>query len=227
VGQLAHSPEDLDQIYRNRFTGRLAYRQRVWVVLVKFFARWIPADAAVLDLGCGYCEFINNVRAGRKFAMDLNPEASNRAAAGTTVFQQDCSEAWPVPANSLDVVFTSNFFEHLPTKAHLERTLIEAYRALKPGGCLIALGPNLRYLTGRYWDYWDHYVPLTEMSLGEVLRKLGYEIAVSMDRFLPFTMSEGGEYPIWTLQAYLQLPIAWKVFGKQFLVVAKRPELPC
>ena len=95
-----------------------------------------------MDLGCGYCEFINNVRAGRKFAMDLNPEASKRAAAGITVFQQDCSENWPVPARSLDVVFTSNFFEHLPTKAHLERTLVEAYQALKPGGCLIALGPN-------------------------------------------------------------------------------------
>lgn len=223
MGQLAHSPADLDQMYRTRFAGRHSYRQRVWRVLVTWFGRWIPADATVLDLGCGYCEFINNVQAGRKLAMDLNPEASNRAAAGVTVFQQDCSEPWPVPAGSLDVVFTSNFFEHLPSKAHLERTLIEAFRALKPGGRLIALGPNLKYLTGRYWDYWDHYVPLTEMSLGEGLRTLGYAVIVSIDRFLPFTMSEGGEYPIWTLQAYLSFSIAWKIFGKQFLVVAEKP----
>lgn len=190
--------------------------------MVRYFAQWIPSNAAVLDLGCGYCEFINNVAAGRKFAMDLNPEASNRAGSGVRVLQQDCSESWPVPAASLDTVFTSNFFEHLPTKAHLERTLSETLRALKPGGRLIAMGPNIRYLTGRYWDFWDHYLPLTEMSLTEVLRKLGYEIEVSIDRFLPFTMSDGREYPIWTLQAYLGLPITWKVFGKQFLVVAKR-----
>jgi SAM-dependent methyltransferase len=220
--QLAHSPADLDQIYRMRFAGKHAYRQRVWLVLVKFFARWIPPDATVLDLGCGYCEFINNVQATRKFAMDLNPETSNRAATGVTVLQQDCSESWAIPSSCLDTVFTSNFFEHLPTKAHLERTLNETLRTLKPGGRLIAMGPNLKYLAGCYWDFWDHYLPLTEMSLTEVLRKLGYEIEVCIDRFLPFTMVNRREYPIWTLRAYLLLPIAWKLFGKQFLVVARK-----
>src|SRR5438270_10503919 len=97
MGQLAHSPADLDDIYRNRFAGKHLYRQRVWSVLVAFFGRWIPPDGAVLDLGSGYCEFINNVSAGRKFAIDLNPETVNRAADGVTVFEQDCSEEWPLP----------------------------------------------------------------------------------------------------------------------------------
>jgi SAM-dependent methyltransferase len=224
VQELAHSPEDLDRIYRNRFEGGVAYRQRVWQVLVQYFARWAPPDGTVLDLGCGYCEFINNVQASRKLAMDLNPEARNRARQGVEVIQQDCSEPWPVGESILDAVFTSNFFEHLPAKAHLERTLKEVFRALKPGGRLIAMGPNIKYVPGLYWDFWDHYLPLTELSLMEVLRNTGYEIEYSVDRFLPYTMSGGREYPVWTLQSYLKLPFAWRLFGKQFLVVAKRPH---
>ena len=222
--ELAHSPEDLDRIYRNRFAGGIAYRQRVWEVLVRYFAQWAPPKATVLDLGCGYCEFINNVQAGRKLAMDLNPEARNRARQDVEVIQQDCSEPWPLDESILDAVFTSNFFEHLPTKAHLERTLKQAFRALKPGGRLIAMGPNIKYVPGLYWDFWDHYLPLTELSLMEVLRNTGYEIEYSVDRFLPFTMSGGREYPVSALQIYLHLPFAWRLFGKQFLVVAKRPQ---
>ena len=100
----AHSPSDLEQIYRNRFAGQSEYRQQVWRVLAAYFARWIPKNAAVLDLGCGYCEFINNVDAGKKYAMDLNPEVVNRAAPGIEILQQDCSEIWAIPAGSLDAV---------------------------------------------------------------------------------------------------------------------------
>lgn len=217
---MTHSSEELEQIYRTRFSGKDDYRQAVWSVLGTFFGRWIPPAAAVLDLGAGYCEFINHVRAERRIAMDLNPETGNRAAGDITVLQHDCSEPWPMPSASLDAVFTSNFFEHLPTKAHLERTLSEIYRSLKPGGRLIAMGPNIKYLPGAYWDFWDHYLPLTESSLAEGLRKHRFDIEVQIDRFLPYTMSHGRTYPKWMLRAYLGLPVAWKWFGKQFLLVA-------
>ena len=39
--------------------------------------------------------------------------------------QQDCSEPWEIDPNSLDLVFTSNFFEHLPNKESLDRTMGE------------------------------------------------------------------------------------------------------
>jgi Methyltransferase domain len=55
------------------------------------------------------------IAAAKKFAMDLNPQAQQHLAKGVTLFQQDCSTAWPLPDKSLDVVFSSNFFEHLPS----------------------------------------------------------------------------------------------------------------
>ncbi len=57
--------------------------------------------------------------------------------------------------DSLNVVFTSNFFEHLHTKRELRETLMQARRCLRPGGGIIALGPNIRYLPGKYWDFYD------------------------------------------------------------------------
>jgi predicted SAM-dependent methyltransferase len=60
-------------------------------------------------------------------------------------------------SQSLDVVFTSKFFEHLSDKPSLVATLSKAFRCLKPSGRLIALGPNIKYLPGEYWDFFDHH----------------------------------------------------------------------
>lgn len=217
------SPGELEHLYRVRFSHHREYRNRVWQVLAtRYFSHWIEPTASVLDLGCGYCEFINNVAAARKYGMDLNPDATRHAAAGVTVFSQDCSEPWPVPEGSLDVVFTSNFFEHLSTEAHIERTMQHARRALRPGGVLIAMGPNITYLPESYWDFSDHHVALTESSLAQALRTCGFAVEIVAAKFLPYTMSNKRNYPIVALRVYLRLPLIWRVFGKQFLVVARK-----
>jgi len=217
-----HTALDLQQLYQNRFGGMADYRQRVWVVLSQFFSQWIPSDAQVLDLGCGWCEFINSVNCGVKFAMDLNPDSKRFAKPEVRVLEQDCSAPWALPSDCLDAVFTSNFLEHLPTKSALEKTLVEAHRTLKQRGRLIAMGPNIRYLPGAYWDFFDHYLPLTERSLGEILEKCGFDIEISRARFLPYTMSHGRQYPLWMLRAYLSWPLLWQLAGAQFLVVARK-----
>ncbi len=215
---------ELERIYSVRFTGIEDYRNRVWQVLVsEFFSRWIGPGSAVLDLGCGYGEFINNLTAGQRYAMDLNPESRNRIHSDIRLIEQDCSSAWPLQNNSLDIVFTSNFFEHLPTKAALQGTLLEARRCLRPGGRLITLGPNVKYLSGSYWDFFDHHLPLTELSLSEAMIMADLEIEQAIPKFLPYTMCQGIRPPIWVLRAYLKCPWAWKVFGRQFLVVSRKP----
>jgi len=185
-----------------------------------FFNRWISPQAAVLDLGCGYGEFINNIVAREKFAMDLNPDAPKHLAPAVHFFEQDCSTAWPLPENSLDAVFTSNFFEHLPDKECLKRTLRQAFRCLKPGGRLIAMGPNIKFLPGQYWDFFDHHTILTEASLGEVLEMEGFALQQVTPQFLPYTLVNAPEYPLFLLRIYLTLPWLWWVKGRQFLVVA-------
>jgi SAM-dependent methyltransferase len=197
---------ELQRIYGARFAGKAGYRTQVWRVLAAYFGQWFPGTGAVLDLGAGHCEFINSATARVKYAMDLNPDVRKRAAPGVTVLQQDCAEPWPLPDGELDAVFTSNFLEHLPDKAAVSTVLSNAYRCLKPGGRFIALGPNIKYVGGAYWDFFDHYVALTELSLAEALSHCGFEIEEQVARFLPYTMSHGCQYPAWALRLYLAVP---------------------
>lgn len=219
------SARELKTLYERRFAGRQEYRNRTWRVLIDgCFGKYVSPDASVLDLGCGYGEFINQVRCATKFGMDLNSATGKMLNADVRLLQQDCSATWPLPERSLDVVFTSNLFEHLPDKQTLGKTLMQAHRCLKPDGRLIAMGPNIRYLPGAYWDFWDHCLPLTDLSLSEGLRSHGFEIERSVPRFLPYTMVDAPEYPVVLLRAYLALPIFWWLLGQQFLVIAVRPK---
>src|SRR5471030_2442902 len=132
--------DDLEHEYRLRFERIAGYRERVWKLLTRdFFQAYVPADGVVLDVGCGWGEFVRNIQARVKYGMDLNPESERRLTSEVTFLKQDCSERWPLADASLDVVFSSNFFEHLPDKNALRSTLSESWRCLKPGGKLICL----------------------------------------------------------------------------------------
>ena len=216
--------QDLQQEYALRFERNAQYRVAVWSVLTReFFRRWVPADSTILDLGCGWGEFINQIVAQRKYGMDLNPASPGKLSKDVTFIYQDCSKPWDLPDAQLDVVFTSNFFEHLPDKESLRRTLDQAFRCLKPGGRLICLGPNIKFLPGSYWDFWDHYLPLTELSLSEGLQLSGFSLDYLAARFLPYSMSQGFTPPLAFLRVYLRLPFLWRFAGKQFLLVARKP----
>ncbi len=224
---MSETENELSRIYSARFTETADYRNRVWKILTKqFFSRWISASSTVLDLGCGYGEFINNVVAKEKFAMDLNPDSASRLSSEVKFLRQDCSEAWAVEESSLDVVFTSNFFEHLPDKDCLKGTLSETYRCLRPGGLIIAMGPNIKYLPGLYWDFFDHHTILTEASLAEALALTGFEVKTVIGRFLPDTLINAPQPPLIFLHLYLAMPWLWWIRGRQFLLVAKKPAPP-
>ena len=214
---------DLQAIYEQRFAGKEDYRRRVWRVLFSdFFEPYVRGSAAVLDLGCGYGEFINQLRGPKCYALDLNPNAGRYLNPDVEWFQQESSQPWPLPDDSLNVVFTSNFFEHLPDSPTLLRTVQEAYRCLQPGGRLVALGPNITFVGDAYWDFEDHYLALTETTLGSALQEVGFRLERVIPRFLPYTMSDGRRYPVFLVRLYLRLPIAWRFFGRQFLVVATK-----
>ncbi|MEA2737020.1 MAG: hypothetical protein QOH05_327 [Acetobacteraceae bacterium] len=213
---------DVAALYRTRFeqTG-LDRRDRVWKVLCKhFFDQRIPPGATVLDLACGYGEFINNVTAGRKFAVDLNPDAAQHLASGITFFNAPATDLSIIGHEVADVVFTSNFLEHLRDKKECDTVLAAVRDVLKPGGKFIVMGPNIRFTYREYWDFYDHYLPLSDLSLGEGLGIAGFRIEESIARFMPYTMNNKTPTHDLLVRAYLALPLAWKVLGKQFLIVA-------
>jgi len=215
--------KNLSLEYEQRFAGKEANRIRVWSILVKhYFQNLIGDDKIILDLGCGYGEFINQILAKEKYGMDLNPDSPKFLNQDIEFLRQDCSEPWDLPEASLDVVFTSNFFEHLPNKSLLSKTLFEANRCLRPGGRIVCMGPNIKFLPGAYWDFWDHFLELTDLSLAEGLRLHGFEIETRIDKFLPYTMSDKTPPADWLIRLYVRVPILWRLKGRQFLVIGKK-----
>jgi SAM-dependent methyltransferase len=214
---------ELQREYARRFANKAQFRDDVWKILTAdFFQPLIPPNATLLDLGCGWGEFSNNIVAARKYGMDLNPESIDRLSKEVELIEQDASQEWPLAADSLDCVFTSNFFEHLPSKDCLRQTLEQIHRCLRPGGRLICMGPNIRALPGEYWDFWDHYLPLTERSLSGMLELLGFRIERCVARFLPYQMVRRPPAALPLLRLYLKLPFLWWILGRQFLVIATK-----
>ena len=218
---------ELSELYENRFDAKArADKTRVWSILWQaVFSRWVRPHDTVVDLGAGYCEFINAAVAKRRIAVDLNPDTARLAAPGVEVRNESVSELGFLRDGEVDVAFTSNFLEHLPNKDVLTQTLKAAYRVLRPGGTFIVMGPNIRFLPDLYWDYYDHHIPLSDRSVGEGLSMCGFRIRHVEPRFMPYTVKSMLPQWSWLIRGYLALrPFSSQVLGKQFLVVATKPE---
>ncbi len=215
----------IESLYQHRFPREMLDRRAaVWRVLCDlWFARYIPPDARVLEVAAGYCEFINNIKAAEKVAVDLNPETKKFAASDVTVHEVAAERLVSViePA-SFDAVFMSNFLEHCRSRDQVLEVLRACHAALKPGGRLLILGPNFQFCYKQYFDFFDHHLALTHNSVAEALQVAGFELELVKARSLPLTF-KGRLPPIPVLvKLYLRLPVFWPVFGKQFFVVARK-----
>lgn len=216
--------EDLDRLYQIRFSdAKREKKDLVWRVLCEdYFQQFIPHSSTVLEIACGYGEFIRHISASRKIAVDLNPDSKACLPEEIEFFQGSATDLSMLEDDSVDVCFSSNFFEHLPSKELMDQVLIEARRVLKPDGLYIAMQPNLRCEPGRYWDYYDHVLPLTDVSCREAFIKAGFEVTKIVDRFIPFsTDSKLPQHPL-LVRVYLRIPLLWRFFGGQFVIVGRK-----
>lgn len=210
-------------IYADRFDKNVEQRNILWKILCQnFFQQFINENETVLDLAAGYCEFINHIQAREKIAVDLNPQTKKMAAKGVKFYEALSTKLPKSLTGIVDTVFTSNFFEHLDSKDELMSTLKEVHRVLKKNGKIMVLQPNIKLVGGRYWDFVDHTLPVTEKSLVEALELNGFAVKYQKTRFLPYTASEGAPIIPFLIKLYLKLPPVQYFMGKQTFVIAKK-----
>jgi len=224
--ELAHPPvESLKEIYTRRFTEKdAADKDLIWREVGSFLQNYIPipTDGEVLDIACDRGDFIRNVSARGRWATDLR-DVSVHLPADVHFVQANGIELNKVlPGSHFDVVFMSNYLEHLPTSEHVIAQLKVARDLVKPGGKVAVLQPNIRLIGGSYWDFIDHQVGLTDRSLVEAGELAGLSIYRVIRRFLPFTTkSRLPRHPL-LVRSYLRFPLIWSVMGKQSLYVGTR-----
>jgi ubiquinone/menaquinone biosynthesis C-methylase UbiE len=218
---LSAESEDLKVLYGNRFGAQEAQRTELWEVLCReFFQKWVPRDSTVLDVAAGHCEFINNIEAGRRLAVDLNPDVLVRAAPGVEAFMCHSDAMEGIETGSVDRVFVSNFFEHI-TREAIVSTLLEVKRVLRPDGKLLVLQPNVRYCARDYWMFFDHITPVDDRALAEALDATGYDVELNIPRFLPYTTKSRLPSGPGLVKLYLKVPLAWRLLGAQAFMVGR------
>ena len=197
-------------------------RERLWKHLAPYLADFIPPHARVLELGAGYCYFINAVSGQRRVAVDIGDTVVSHATPGVEAVQSDaCAFLERTPDGSFDFVFASNFLEHFEW-TELDRLKTHIKRVLAPGGRLALVQPNFRLAPGRYFDDYTHRTIFTDVSLVDWLEASGLRVIRVEPRFLPLTVKSrlGGFTSL--IPLYLKLP--WRPLAGQMFVLAERPH---
>jgi len=213
---------DYERLYQYRFRGiDQEERIAVWREISPHVHKLMGAPQKVLDPAAGRGEFIGSVPARETWAVDevLYTEASYKP--DTKVVTASILDA-ELPAGHFDGVFMSNFLEHLPDQKAIAAVLTKMHKAMEPGGRIAVMGPNYRFCSEDYWDCADHYVALTDRAIAEHLYAAGFEPTTIIPRYLPYSFR--GRLPASPrmTRLYLKSPLAWKLLGKQFLVIGRK-----
>jgi ubiquinone/menaquinone biosynthesis C-methylase UbiE len=214
----------LDSLYQYRFSPAERVRKdQIWQVLCQhYFQQFVRTEDTVLDLACGQGEFIRHIRCREKIAVDVNQRVAATLGPSIRYICTPAHDLSAIESGSVDVCFVSNFFEHLESKREMDLVLREIRRVLRDGGRAICMQPNILYEPGRYWDFYDHILPLSHRSASEGFASNGFEIEKVVPRFVPFTTkSKFPTHPL-LVRLYLALPIIWRLVGGQFVLVARR-----
>ncbi len=202
--------------------SRLAHDARrtvLWEALWRYcFSEMVPRGACVLDMGCGYGDFINSVVARRRIALDVWPEFPRFLAPGVEAHVGSVTDLGFLADRSVDFAFASNLFEHL-TQDAFASVLRQLRLKLAEGGVLTMLQPNYRYAYAEYFDDYTHLTAYSHVSMADFLTVNGYEVIEYRPRFLPLTVKSRLPVSPALIRAYLRSPV--HPLGKQMLLRAR------
>lgn len=177
----------LSTIYDEESHPYTSYPEKLCKHLFKLFN--MKKNQEMLEIGCGRGEFLSGFRnLGLKVkGVDLSKEVKENLTKFDISTINAENDALPFEDNSLDIIFTKSFIEHLNSP---DNFLSESYRVLKAGGVLLTLTPDWESNMQIFYDDFTHKTPFTKVSLSDAYKMSGF---VNTNVFL-----------------FRQLPIVWK-----------------
>jgi SAM-dependent methyltransferase len=131
---------------------------------------YINQNDKILDFGCGGGYILKELDHRNAFGVEPNPVAMNEALnKGLKVFPS----IEEFQHSTFDVIFSNHVFEHLQSPLDVA---IDLKQYLKIGGLLLVTVPNecnVKYIPN---NFDQHLFTWSEINLGNMLFKAGYEI---------------------------------------------------
>jgi Methyltransferase domain len=214
---------DYESLYEYRFRDiNQTQRQEVWDLISRHIHQAMGSPDVVLDPAAGRCEFLNSLSARERWGIDIAEHSEYRDPEIKMIIGDSLSVE--LPQDYFEGIFISNFLEHLGTQEDVATLLVRLCGSLQPGGSIAILGPNFRYCARGYFDCADHTLALTHISVAEHLYSAGFTIDEIRPKFLPYSFRSALPATKTLTSAYLKFRPAWRLFGKQFLVIAHASE---
>lgn len=191
-------------------------RVKVWTAITEYLQPYVGKNKTVFDLGSGYGDFINLIKAKKKYALDISPAVKDYINKDVTFINKPSTSLEAIATNSVDVVFSSNMMEHLD-RTQLEQTMKGVKRIIKSGGVMILIGPNFRYAYKNYFDDYTHKTIFTHVSLNDAMFEYGFRAIKVVPKFLPLSLKSRLPKSYLLTKLYLNSPI--HPLGKQMLLI--------
>lgn len=208
----------MSDYYKTRYSYDTG-RTKVWIAITEYLQRYVKKTDTVVDLGAGYCDFINNIKATKKYAVDINPDGYKFCEANVEFINSSINHIAKIKHGSVDVLFASNLLEHLDDH-QLDDALIEFNRILRQGARVILMQPNYRYAYKEYFDDYTHKKIFTHISLRDFFEANGFTAIMVLPKFLPFSLKS--RLPKSYLLTKIYLASFYKPMAKQMLLVLEK-----
>lgn len=142
----------------------------------------IKKNQKILELGCGRGEFLNEfISYGLDgYGVDLSDYCKNFFPKIKFKKTDLANEKLPFDDNYFDIIYSKSIIEHF---YYPETVFQEAHRVLKPGGIIITLTPEWKYIYKSFYDDFTHRVPFTKISLKDIHEMNNFK-QISVESFI-------------------------------------------
>ncbi len=191
----------LETIYNDNLRPITDYPSKFIKYLIKRFN--LKKNQKILEIGCGRGDFLNEFyQSGLEaHGVDISDYSKNYFPKLKFLKTDLENESLPFDNSFFDVIYSKSLIEHF---YYPEKIFKEAYRVLKPGGIIITLTPEWKYIYKTFYDDYTHRVPFTKESLRDIHNIHNFkEVKVESFKQLPILFNKNFFYYFFNLSSVL------------------------